>query len=225
MFLIFRSSAAIADSATPFTRDELRHIRVRRMRPGDEILIGDGISRRWSGVLSDDGKSAQSISPNFVESIEPRRILFTALPSPKRWDWLLQKSAELGVSEVYPVIFERSEKKKVSLERGQRILEEAAVQSGRFFLPLLRPELTFLQMLDRLRENEEAFAMSPRAELSLLDEIKKYSARAFLIIGPEGGYARAEEQLLLENKIPSFRIGRSVLRVETACLAALSLLS
>jgi 16S rRNA (uracil1498-N3)-methyltransferase len=213
-------------------REEIEHIRARRLSPGDPVHVGDGFRRRYAGVLESDRKSVRLNTASFEASIDPIRILFTALPSGKRWDWLIQKGVELGATHFIPVRFARSERKGLTAERAERVIVEAASQSRRFSLPQILPEIDLSGIEDTLKlisgpgmEGDtgtiDIFVLHPdsASDLNPNDCVR---ASAFLI-GPEGGLTEEEALHLKESGFPFRSMGRNILRIETAAIAALAI--
>ncbi|MCE9599453.1 MAG: Maf-like protein [Spirochaetia bacterium] len=147
MFLIFRNQPQALLEWTP---EEKQHVRARRLRPGDPIFCGDGRSRRYPGIVSDTAGANAGAAIDlltFEERIESRRVLLCAVPEGPRRDWLLQKSTELGLTDIVPVAFEHSERNDFG-KRADRIVTEAAAQSRRFTLPVIHPGVTLAKAIE-----------------------------------------------------------------------------
>ena len=156
-------------------------------------------------------------------------VLIQGLPKGDKLDLVLQKATELGVSGVWPVLTERSvarpkpEALGARHARWQRIVEEAARQSGRTEVP----DVTPLRPL-----GEAARALGPGMRLLILDEEERGERLGHaagdgpvaLVVGPEGGLAREEVQALRDLGGVAVSLGPLVLRTETAGLAALAVL-
>jgi len=156
-------------------------------------------------------------------------VLIQGLPKGDKLDWVLQKSTELGVSAVWPVVTARSvarpkpEALGTRHGRWQRIVEEAARQSGRAEVPEVAP----------LRSLDEALkALVPGMRLLVLDEEERSErlglaagdAAVAIVVGPEGGLTREEVDVLRAAGGVPVSLGPLVLRTETAGLAALAVL-
>lgn len=236
MFLIYRKGVS-AENMIPLTTEESRHLRARRMRVGDSVYVGDGVDRRYSGSLY-DLRTVQLHTDQEVHIREEKpRILCTAIPDRNRWDWLLQKAAEAGVTLIQPVRFERSTPLSFSMERSLRILHEASAQSRRFFLPELKEPIDFKNIISEdsfLDEPGEGSFFSPSntssyicdasATESLADlwRSEQKPDRVALLVGPEGGISPAELEMARDRGWKGVTLGRTNLRVETAALVALA---
>lgn len=214
----------------------LHHIRVARVMPGEAMEVFDGRGRAWSARLEsmDEGGAVLRLGDERRDGVGRLVVLIQGLPKGDKLDWVLQKATELGVSAVWPVLTERSvsrpkpEALGTRHARWQRIVEEAARQSGRADVPevaALRPleeaakALGAGERLLILDEEEHAERLGNAAERGLAAE-----RPVALVVGPEGGLTRAEvEALRAVGGIP-VSLGPLVLRTETAGLAALAVL-
>lgn len=252
MFLIFREIPAAFPESFSLSADEYRHLRARRIRPGAAVHVGDGRGRRLEYRLRDSGDHIVQVAGAApVEGAEACVRLFTAVPDGRRWDWLLQKATELGATAIQPVRFEYSEARKLKREREERIILEAAVQSRRFVLPQLCDELSFSQALafqnatqiesesrtpaprDRALSQDARVSGPPPLRLALDPCGDQNIADFFLwsgasdgpvhiFVGPEGGFSEQELQEFARAGCAICRLGATILRVETAALAALA---
>jgi 16S rRNA (uracil1498-N3)-methyltransferase len=212
----------------------LHHMRVARLVPGEAVEVFDGRGRAWSARL----ESMEEAGAVLLLGEERRDgggrlvVLIQGLPKGDKLDWVLQKSTELGVSAVWPVLTERSvsRPKPAALgtrhARWRRIVEEAARQSGRAEVP----EVAALRPLP-----EVARALGAGEHLLILDEEEKSERLGTavlagpdrpvaLVVGPEGGLSRAEVEMLRAAGGVPVSLGPLVLRTETAGLAALAVL-
>ncbi len=233
MFLIFRD---IPDEFPPEFRlepDEYRHARARRLQPGDVVFVGDGRRRRRRYVVADAPDAPAVIvgtptSPggDGAESVrdEPDIILYTAVPEGKRLDWLLQKTVEVGVSEIRPIVTEHSQKRGFARERAERIVYEAAVQSRRFRLPSVANVVPLTDALAGGPGDQAWFALDPRGERPLSEFLQKSVADrpAAFFVGPEGGFSEDEVAALQHTGVDILTCGQTILRVETAAVVAVA---
>lgn len=209
----------------------LHHLRVARVVPGEKVEVFDGRGRAWAASLETVDESGAVLRLG-----EERRgaggrtvVLIQGLPKGDKLELVLQKATELGVSAVWPVLTERSvsrprpEAQGARRARWQRIVEEAARQSGRTEVP----EVAALRSLD-----EAVAALGPGMRLLILDEEERAErlgraagdGAVALVVGPEGGLERKEVEALRAAGGVSVSLGPLVLRTETAGLAALAVL-
>jgi len=209
----------------------LHHLRVARVAPGEAVEVFDGRGRAWSARLEslDEGAAVLRLGQEREGAAGRTVVLLQALPKGDKLDWLLMKATELGVSEIWPVLTARSvsRPKPESIggryARWQRIVEEAARQSGRADVP----------GVGALRSLEEAVgALPPGLRLLVLDEEERAQRLAdaagdeavALVVGPEGGLTRDEVEALTSRGARAVTLGPLILRTETAGLAALAVL-
>lgn len=224
----------IDDSYIHITGDDAHHIsRVLRLRKGDPLVVCDGNGTDYSAAILD-------ISPQEIRLAitgaaptlsEPglKVTLYQGMPKGDKMDWIIQKTVELGVSHIVPVITERSiarpdsAKAAKKQERWQKIAAEAAGQSGRGVIPVVEAPVSWKQMCDRVSPEETVvFYEGGGAPLSSL--VGRDKTELAVIIGPEGGFSAEEITALTEMGVKTATLGPRILRCETAPLAALSII-
>ena len=146
--------------------------------------------------------------------------LCPALIKKDNFDWVLQKATELNVTDIYPFRAEHSVVSTLNMERATTILSEAAEQSERLTLPELHPVLTLPELIKQLPSTSQICYLSERGNNS--GDLNKITQPVF-IVGPEGGFTKNELQLLSQQKNAiSIHFPDTILRAETACIAAIS---
>ncbi len=209
-----------------------RHLcQVLRMQGGDALTLfnGDGCNYRARIELADKKKAtAHVLEVERDDRDSPLRIhLGIALSKGDRFDWVLQKATELGVSQVTPLYTqrvdvklnrERSEKKQ---RHWQQVIVSACEQCGRNTLPLLDAPIALPQWLESL-EADQKWVLSPAHSDNFREADKPGSAA--LLIGPEGGLDDSEVELALRAGFKALQLGPRILRTETAPVAAISIL-
>lgn len=196
--------------------------RVLRLRDGDEIAVFDGRGSEWVARLR--GASAELLRPVEAE-VEPRTrlTLFQALIKPARFELVLQKGAELGVSRFVPFLAERSVAAGDRAERWRSIVVEAAEQSGRRIVPDVASVVSFEEALAEAARTGAAYLPWERSESPTLARVHRPAGSVAIIVGPEGGFAEAEVARARSLGIQSISLGRRILRSETAAIAAVTL--
>ncbi len=208
----------------------VRHIHVLRLNAGDAITLFNGTGNDFDATLQEIGKRhAQChITAQRQPENESRLqiTLIQAISSGERMDFTLQKSVELGVRAICPIISERcvvrlsGERADKRVQRWQDIAIAACEQSGRSIVPTVLPIVSFSDYL-RQMPPELHLMMSLRRATTLRD-IAPAPQSLRLMIGPEGGWTPAEEQAALDAGVQTITLGKRVLRTETASLAALA---
>jgi len=137
----------------------------------------------------------------------------------ERFEWVLQKGTEIGFSAFVPLVTARTERPVVGkIDRLERILKEAAEQSGRGIVPVFGSVVRFK---DIKCENGEVFVIAdPRADMSLKDFVAgkgfEKAKKINIFVGPEGGFTDEEVSSALERGFVGVNLGKRILRSETA---------
>ena len=219
--------------------DDARHISFSlRMRQGEMLTVCDGDGTDYEcKIVFMDGETVrlEVVSSHRTVTEPPLEIcLYQSVPKGDKFEYIVQKAVELGVSRIVPVYSSRcivkpdpkSEEKKTA--RLSRIAHEAAKQCGRGRIPTVMPYMTYAQAVRSCGENaficyENEKSFSLKSYLHTLSE-KNASALSFFV-GPEGGYSEQEVALAAENGIPAVELGPRILRSETASGFVLSSLT
>ena len=162
-----------------------------------------------------------------AESPRVRVTILMSLIKNDNFDLVLQKATELGVSQIVPIITDRTIKKDLNMSRSQRILVEASEQCGRSDVPVINPVKKLgdaLKELGSIDEKKVGVFVCNQNGLNINDILKKKDSYTDLIflIGPEGGWSAKEIKLFEDAKIKSVKINQNVLRAETAAIALLA---
>ena len=227
----FFADAALSCGATVALPDNVvRHLHVLRCRAGEKIALFNGNGREYAAVLLRLDKRAavaEILDDRPSENESPLAVtLVQAVSAGERMDFTLQKSVELGVAAVIPVISSRSvarpegERAQKRVARWQEIVVSACEQSGRCVVPEVRPLLPYAQALAALPDADAKLLMSLNNRQSLRGIPPPQSV--ILMAGPEGGWTREEEEAAFAADFSGLTLGRRVLRTETAALAALA---
>jgi 16S rRNA (uracil1498-N3)-methyltransferase len=219
--------------------DVVRHVHVLRLQTGDSIVLFDGSGGEFHGELLEIGKkSAMAQLGHHVEreAEAPYRVtLAQGVAGGDKMDWLIEKSVELGVSAVVPLIAERGVV-RLSGERAakrqahwQALTRAACEQCGRNRIPDVSPALSLSGWIDGLPsalDGELRLLLSPRAEVSFATlPATPPDAPVIVLIGPEAGFSPAEEAMIVDAGFAALGLGPRVLRTETAGVAVLAALA
>lgn len=208
------------------TGEELHHAaRVVRLREGEEVEVLDGRGTAVAGEVVAIGSDAMRIRvTGAVPSREsPLKVtLAIAIIQLEKFELVLQKATELGVTAFVPLVTEhvelRPERYRGKGERWEKIVLEAVKQSGRSVIPSLEPPLPFE---DAVRRPGVKFFFDAD---SAAGEAPRFEA-ATLLIGPEGGWSRAEIELARAERCVFQRLGPRRLRAETAAITAAGIIA
>ncbi|MCX8015306.1 MAG: 16S rRNA (uracil(1498)-N(3))-methyltransferase, partial [candidate division WOR-3 bacterium] len=213
---------------------EAHHIsKVMRHKSGDIIYVTDGEGNEYQVAITKIG-SNNIEAEILTKNRKPREPIcqITLAPSiikGKHMDLIIEKTTELGVYNILPIITERtvasiSEKKA---ERYQKIILSATKSSTRTYLPTLLKPIKFDDLLKTTNNYDIAIlAYEDEDTHNRLADILKsdFLQKVLLIIGPEGGFTANEIQLAKAHNVQCFSLGPRRLRAETAAITALSLL-
>lgn len=199
---------------------------VLRFRAGDKVILLDNRgSKAEATVETIHSKEAILIlGKRDVCSAAKRRLrLFVALPKkPATLEWILEKATELGVTDIVPLDTARCQVHELrKLERLRAIIKEAAEQCERCFLPELHEVMTFSTLLAE-RPSGLLLAGDPWTYDQKLSVVERGQEDINVVIGPEGGLTPEELEALRKAGGTLFLLGDLVLRMETAVIAALS---
>jgi len=218
-------------------RDRANYLlNVLRLKHGDAVLLFNGHDGEWRATLVGSGKRGLVATADERLREQPRandlHFLFAPLKH-ARLDYLVQKAVELGASRLQPVITRHTQVARVNLERMRANVVEAAQQCGVLNLPdVAEPEpLRSLVNADGGRLlvfcDEDAEVKDPVAALAaarLPAEAVGATYPMAVLIGPEGGFAADEREMLLRRpNVVRLSLGPRILRADTAAVAALAL--
>ena len=219
------------DSVVELPDNVVRHLNVLRVKNTEEIVLFNGNGKSYPAlpeVLEKRRASVRILREEATDNESPLNItLVQAVSAAERMDFTLQKSVELGVAEIRPVISERcvvrlsGERAEKRVARWQEIVVSACEQSGRNIVPKVLPLTTYAQALQQLPQETSKLLMSLNRAQKLSD-VRPQSGKVVFMVGPEGGWTEKEEQQAFDAGFQSVTLGKRVLRTETASLAAIA---
>ncbi len=189
--------------------------RVLRLGEGAPVELFDGQGKIAHGTLRGASVVVESLAS---EAVVPAINVAAPLLKGERQDWMIEKMCELGAGSYTPLVCERAQFRELSenkRQRHERIAQAAARQSGRAHALIIgQPQALFDLPLT------EAIVLDPAASDSFAALWP--SPPELVIVGPEGGFSESERQALEAAGVRAAKLGRFVLRAETAVIAALS---
>jgi len=230
------------DSATKqitLDEDNSKHIvQVLRMKKGEKLNFTDGKGNLITAEITYDHKR-HCIVDILVTSNQPTgssgqpatrniTIAISLLKNSNRFEWFLEKATEIGVTEIIPLICDRTEKQKFREDRLQTILISAMLQSQQCWLPVLHKpigyELLFRQQ-GVIDASQKFIANCIEDEKrNLADLVNESLPSQIILIGPEGDFTANEVELAVQNHFTTVSLGETRLRAETAGVVAATLL-
>jgi 16S rRNA (uracil1498-N3)-methyltransferase len=216
--------------------EEHHHLsKVVRLKPNERVwLFDEGGTRYLARVENISQEKTKLFILERIEKEEPKVkiTLAQALIRQKKMDFIVQKSTELGVVAFVPIQTARSfvkigEKIERKMDRWQKIAREASKQCKSSLVPLIMPPQS-IKTLIKERAEAKKFLLSENRGKYLKDILIPESnpiASVLLLVGPEGGWAKEEEEFILDHGYQAISLGKQILRTETASLCALALIS
>lgn len=207
-------------------RESHHCIKVLRHRKSDKIIISDGQGGLFEAVIEDpDPKACLVRITGTLEDKQARNyylhLAVSPLKNPERFEWLLEKSVEIGVDEITPVICNNSEKKRLRMERAEGIIISAMKQSLKSRKTILNKPADFTEFIKSSGSEIKLIAHCSESYLKMTVREAYNNERSIIfMIGPEGDFTPGEiEAAIREGYIP-VSLGKSRLRTETAGIAA-----
>jgi 16S rRNA (uracil1498-N3)-methyltransferase len=210
-------------------------VHVLRAVPGFRLELMDGKGKVWEGEL--ESVEEGLVRLNGLRLLEqplidpPKIILAQVLPRTDRLEWILEKTTELGIDEIYLLEAQRAVVKipanrlENKLERWRKILQSAAKQSHRTTLPLLHPPMHCEPFAGSIHADLKILFSENESENRLKTLLSGFQPASVLYgIGPEGGWTPHEERCLKDAGFVAASLGRNILRTETAAITALAIL-
>lgn len=239
MPLFFISQDVQPGQTFTISGEDAHHIiRVLRYKTGDHIKLSDGENTEITALIQEtDYKNAKIktkiIEKNRTGTIRPKITLFQGMPKKDKWDFILQKNTELGVSKFVPVITRRtvvefSEQKSVERKkRWERIVKEACKQCIRFDIPEIEDVKSFENCLKNLGDYDLVLVPWEQEKSRFLKEVfseheGKPDMKIAVFIGPEGGFCPEEIQKAEACGAVTVSLGPRILRTETASIVVCS---
>jgi 16S rRNA (uracil1498-N3)-methyltransferase len=220
------------DGIVTLDSDEMRHLRdVLRLHEGDEIAVFDGAGNEFSARLRSISKIGavanilEQLKPSAPESPILVTLASVAIPGDK-YDLIIQKAVELGVSNFVPLSSIRSEVKikdlPKKLPRWRRIALDAAKQCGRATLMMINEPAAIIEFLKDDHAGSDLLFFSERDGLGLpgLQDPKRIT----VVIGPKGGWDDTEIEAATQNNFSVVTLGGRIMRAETAAIALTAIL-
>ena len=222
---LFYSNYKSTDRFIVMNEIDSKHIsKSFRKNIGDSIRITNGLGCVCNAEIIEKGKKIK-VKIKGVEKFEAPNLSIHVALSPlkniSRFEWFVEKATELGISQITPIVCEHSEKKKVNIERLERILISSLKQSNQFFKPKINLINTFENFI---LNSEDQLLMANLKTSNKLSENLFAKPNICLMIGPEGGFSEREIDLAKKQGIKEVTLGNSRLRSETAAIYGMSII-
>ena len=221
----------ITDNLAILEGDEAMHCtKTLRKKLGDTIHFVDGKGGIYSGKIIGSNKKSCSISienRHFTEKRKNYKLHLAIAPTKNinRLEWFLEKATEIGIDEITPILCQRSERKKIRLDRLTKVVAAAMKQSIKPHLPLMNELTKFKDFVKQDFNGQKLIAHCNDGEKTILKQIYQPQNNVLIMIGPEGDFSNEEVKLAFENQFNAISLGDERLRTETAGIASVHTIS
>lgn len=196
---------------------------VLRLNASDKIILCDGnLNEATAEIINLNNKNAElKILEIHKNQNEPENFVTLYCPILKKenFEWVVQKTIEIGIKEITPVITKRTIKLGLNYERLNKIIKEASEQSGRGVLPKLNETLSFEEAVKKASKEKTVnlfFDVSGQPLKSIHNLFSAFN----IFVGPEGGWDEEEIKIAKENGFSFVTLGKTTLRAETAAITS-----
>jgi len=211
-----------------YTLDETesKHcVRVLRLAKGDEITLVDGRGGFFTAEIADPNPKRCAV--NVVKSelnfgLRKFQVHVAIAPTKniERIEWFLEKSTEIGVDRVTPLLCQHSERKEIKNDRLEKVMISAMKQSLKAYLPQLDEMTRFSEFVKQPFSGQKFIAHCEEQQRELLKNAVKSGESYLILIGPEGDFSPEEIEMAIQAGFQPVSLGESRLRTETAGVVA-----
>jgi 16S rRNA (uracil1498-N3)-methyltransferase len=201
---------------------ESKHcLKVMRLGINEIIHITDGAGSLYESRIIDtsSGKvSAEIVNITKPQAKKPYRLHIAIAPTKnsERFEWFVEKAAEIGVDEITPLVCQRSERTKINTERLRKILISAVKQSLKTILPSLNEPVSFPEFIKKNVEGQRFIASCLHGDEKEIQSVYTKGSGVLVLIGPEGDFTAEEVSSAVKTGFYPVSLGKSRLRTETA---------
>lgn len=224
----------VDDEKAIITGEDAKHIiKALRMTVGGQVVVCDGEQRDYQCEIESitDEVRLRVLSSGASES-EPDLCLhlYQAMPKGEKFEFIVQKAVELGVYDITPVLTSRcisrpdKDTMRKKLVRYNKIAAEAAKQSGRGRIPVVRPLLSYQEALKEMAAFQNAIFFYECKGQPLQKIIQQGLTETAILIGSEGGFSEEEAAAAETAGLFTASLGKRILRCETAPIAGISII-
>jgi len=223
----FSDNIQLGNSTLVISGQEHFHLsKVLREKIGDNIFVMDGNGLMFLCKIIEINKEETNckileIFKNYGE-LKTDISIAVGMIKQKGWEWLIEKSTELGVKKIYPLNTRYSENKNIKQKRDEKIILSATKQCGRSVIPKMFPLTNFDEFITQ-NKSAKRFILSQNESYSRLNKfVKEANNEIILLVGPEGGFTDKEIEVAIENGYLPIYLSNRRLRTETACISGLA---
>lgn len=215
----FYSPVLQENTTIQLNKDESFHLfSVLRKREGEQILVIDGNGMKAAGKIVVADKIGSMIQVGTIMFQSDKNFHTLAIAPTKhmdRFEYFVEKSIEMGIHGIAPILTKNSERKVINSERIHKIMLSAVKQSRAFYLPILYPIQKFSSLIQQ-EDTGEKYVATCIKDAPLFQNVYRPNQKSIIFVGPEGDFAEDEVINAIENKANLISLGENRLRVETA---------
>lgn len=206
--------------------DEAVHLKVMRLKIGDEIMITDGLGNLSVAEIDEITNKTNLIRLKSIKTFfKPAHQVHIVVAPPKniaRFEWFLEKATEIGIDQITPVFCDHSERVNLRMDRLNKVIISAMKQSLKTYLPVLNEPIELKKFISRDDHVSNGFIawLDRDIEQTHLKAACQIHKPATVLIGPEGDFSMEEVKLAKERGYLPVSLGSSRLRTETAALVS-----
>jgi len=205
-------------------QNEANHItKVLRYKVGETLIFTDGKGYKYTCELkSNNPKNCTAIVTN-VELVEPMpyelHIAIAPTKNNNRIEFFVEKAVEIGITEITPIICRYSERRKINIERLEKISIAASKQSLKFYKPKINSAVDFNSFVTKQYQDFNKYIAMCESTESIFN-LKNNNKKYIFVIGPEGGFDNNEIKVAKQNSFVPVKLNNYRLRTETAGIYA-----
>lgn len=186
--------------------------KVLKLQKGEHVVVKTDVCTYECELIEVSREKISVLIEERKESVSRHKIsLVFCIPKKDKFELILEKCTEIGITDFYPVISDRTIKTNINIERAHKIIQEASEQAQRLDTPTLHTISKLDDILDELKPivfDVEGEQYSDKSDAGL----------SSVLIGPEGGFSQRELELFKEKNLTTYKLGNTVLKTETAAI-------
>lgn len=225
MQLFYNPSIDLSTETFFFDKEESGHIvKVMRRNSGDILMVTNGLGQLFTTEIVLASSSKCTVKVNMVKNQKSigYKLHLAVAPTKMndRFEWFLEKATEIGITEITPIICDRSERKSVKDERFNKIILASMKQSASCYLPKINEAINFKNFIQNQFEGQKYIAHCENSEKEILKNVLIQNVNTLILIGPEGDFSENEIYSAKNHDFKAVSLGNSRLRTETAAVVA-----
>ncbi len=226
---IFYQNEVLPEDFFTLNEETSKHIiQVLRMKQSEQLQLTNGKGKIVIAEIVSENKKATEVKVLSTSNISHRTsnitIAISLIKNTSRFEWFLEKATEIGVSEIIPLLCERTEKQSFRYDRMKNILISAMLQSQQAWLPILHQPTKFIGVIKTSAHKNKFIAHCIEEDKKKL-QILTRNETSIILIGPEGDFTFEEIEVAKQHNYIPVTLGDTRLRTETAAMVAAVLLN